>query len=265
MPDSTFMFRLTFCASFSLLAAGLACAQPPAPPPPGPAGGPPPPPRAARSPQAEALDAITHAYDSLNRVAALATSASATGAVSPGGLLAQGQTAYQEALSQYQAQDLTAARELATAANDLARAIDELTMSDAGHAAAQIPPPPAASMTDQALRTNADLARAGRAILEARRTLDATNTMPATTVTQAKALIASSQDLQQRGQALLNQGQPRGAASLARAADALAHAASHLQNPALIAAGLRPAAPPPPPPPPPHAGPPPPPERGRQN
>jgi hypothetical protein len=90
------------------------------------------------------------------------------------------------------------------------------------------------------------------------------NVIPAETTRRVRDLLTLSQQLQQRAQASLSQS-PREASSAARASDAIAHAADHLQNRYLIASGIVPAGPagrpgPPPPPPGGPGAPPPPPD-----
>ena len=142
----------TLIVALSLLMSGAAWAQPPGPPPPpppGPGGPPPPVPM-----QTDALGAIQRAHDTINQAVSFTQISKDAAGVSLGPLVTQGKTAYQEALSRYQASDLIGARELATAANDLSRAVVELatTMTQAN---GQVPQPPTPiGVNDDAFRAN---------------------------------------------------------------------------------------------------------------
>ena len=253
MPIHAIGQRTVLSSVLSLLACGGAFAQPPGRGrPPGPPDGPPPP--AGMPMQIDALRAIERAYDGVNRAASFAAVSKEAAGVSLITVVTQSKNAYQEALSRYQASDLIGARELATVASDLSHAIEELVMNGATRASAQLPAPPTPTgFNDEAFRANDELARAGQTTIEAQTSLTSySNLIAADAAAQARTLIATSQQLQERGHALLTQNQPREASAMARAADALAHAASHLQNRYLIAAGV--VAPEPPGPPPPGPG-----------
>jgi hypothetical protein len=91
--------------------------------------------------------------------------------------------------------------------------------------------------------------------------------VPADVTHRVRDLLTLSQQLQQRAQSSLSQS-PREASAAARASDALAHAADHLQNRYLIASGVGAAGLPGRPGPPPRSGlgaPPPPPDAGDGN
>ena len=225
--------------------------------------------------QEQASDAIQRAYDALNRSAALPQPPSQ----GEGDILGKGRDAYQQALSKYQASNFVGAREDAMAAADLARAAEQIASANLiadGSKRLQLPAPPAASQPGLVnARAYQDLARASEHSVRVSSELS-TGVANA----QAHALVAQSQQLQQRAQTLLAASKPEEAAAIARASDALLAAADHLERRDLIASGripsasgpegpgVGPAAPPPadqgtaPPPPPPGGpgGPPPPPQ-----
>jgi hypothetical protein len=201
---------------------------------------------AAQDAQLEVQDAMQRAYDGLNRSTALVEAAKGTASGIPlNRFIADGKAFYQEALSRYQAFDYIGARELAAVADDMAHAAETMAMSSigSGDAAGITAPPSQPGVTEDAFRANDEIARAGGTILQvqSRRVRD---------------LLNLSQQLQQRAQSSLVQS-PREASAAARASDAIAHAADHLQNRYLIASGVVPAGPAgrPGPPPPPRGGP----------
>ena len=124
---------------------------------------------------------------------------------------------------------------------------------------------PRPGVAEDAFRANDEIARAGGTILQVQSAGSYSNVVPAETTRRVRDLLTLSQQLQQRAQASLSQN-PREASAAARASDAIAHAADHLQNRYLIASGIVPAGPagrpgpPPPPPGGPGAPPPPPPD-----
>lgn len=222
---------------------------------------------AAQDAQLDVQNAMQRAYDGLNRANALvaATKGSSANGVSLNRLIADGKAFYQEGLSRYQAFDYVGARELAAAADDLARAAETMAMSTigSGNAAGITAPPSQPGIAEDAFRANNEIARAGSTILQVQSAGSYSNVVPAETTRRVRELLALSQQLQQRAQASLSQS-PREASAAARASDAIAHAADHLQNRYLIASGVVPAGPAgrpgPPPPPPGGAGAPPPPD-----
>ena len=222
---------------------------------------------AAQDAQLDVQNAMQRAYDGLNRANALvaATKGSSANGVSLNRLIADGKAFYQEGLSRYQAFDYVGARELAAAADDLARAAETMAMSTigSGNAAGITAPPSQPGIAEDAFRANNEIARAGSTILQVQSAGSYSNVVPAETTRRVRELLALSQQLQQRAQASLSQS-PREASAAARASDAIAHAADHLQNRYLIASGVVPAGPAgrpgPPPLPPGGAGAPPPPD-----
>jgi hypothetical protein len=222
---------------------------------------------AAQDAQLDVQDAMQRAYDGLNRSTALVEAAKANSAngVSLNRLIADGKAFYQEGLSRYQAFDYIGARELAAAANDLARAAETVAMSSigSGNAAGITSPPSQPGIAEEAFRANDEIARAGSTILQVQSVGSYSNVVPAETALRVRDLLNLSQQLQQRAQSSLSQS-PREASAAARASDAIAHAADHLQNRYLIASGVMPAGPAgrpgPPPPPPGRSGAPPPPD-----
>jgi hypothetical protein len=212
---------------------------------------------AAQDAQLDVQDAMQRAYDGLNRSTALVEAAKANSAngVSLNRLIADGKAFYQEGLSRYQAFDYIGARELAAAANDLARAAETVAMSSigSGNAAGITSPPSQPGIAEEAFRANDEIARAGSTILQVQSAGSYSNVVPAETTRRVHDLLSLSQQLQQRAQSSLSQN-PREASAAARASDAIAHAADHLQNRYLIASGVIPAGPagrpgtPPPPP-----------------
>jgi hypothetical protein len=228
-------------------------------------GGPPPDPRYAT--QEEAAAAVQRAYDGITRVSILGNAASVVG-VNMNTLITESKSAYQEALSRYQANDYVGAREQAMASADLARASEELAMSTGvGASQAGIPAPPvAAANPEDNLRATRDVQNLSYRLSAMGTNLNSATSVPAATASQAKSLLAMSQQLQQQAQSLLSQNQLERAIRLAHAGDASTHVAEHLENRYLIAAGIAPIPPPPPPspdgvalPPPGPDGPPPPP------
>jgi hypothetical protein len=223
---------------------------------------------AAQDAQLDVQDAMQRAYDGLNRATALVEAAKANSAngVSLNRLIVDGKAFYQEGLSRYQAFDYMGARELAAAADDLARAAETIAMSSigSGNAAGITAPPSQPGIAEEAFRANDEIARAGSTILQVQSVSSYSNVVPAETTRRVRDLLTLSQQLQQRAQSSLSQS-PREASAAARASDAIAHAADHLQNRYLIASGAMPAGPagrpgpPPPPPGGPGAPPPPPP------
>ena len=236
---------------------------------PGPRGkGPRGPGMTAQDAQLDVQDAMQRAYDGLNRSTALVEAAKGTGSgISLNRLIADGKAFYQEGLSRYQAFDYIGARELAAAADDMAHAAETMAMSSigSGNAAGITAPPSQPGIAEDAFRANDEIARAGGTILQVQSAGSYSNVVPAETTRRVRDLLTLSQQLQQRAQAWLAQS-PREASAAARASDAIAHAADHLQNRYLIASGIMPAGPagrPGPPPPPlggPGAPPPPPPD-----
>jgi hypothetical protein len=214
---------------------------------------------AAQDAQLDVQDAMQRAYDGLNRSTALVEAAKGTAnGISLNRFIAEGKAFYQEALSRYQAFDYIGARELAAAADDMAHAAETMGMSSigSGNAAGIAAPPSQPGIAEDAFRTNDEIARAGSTILQVQSAGSYSNVVPAETTHRVHDLLTLSQQLQQRAQASLSQS-PREASAGARASDAIAHAADHLQNRYLIASGIVPARPPgrPGPPPPPPGGP----------
>jgi len=220
---------------------------------------------AAQGAQLDVQDAMQRAYDGLNRSTALVEAAKGTAnGISLNRFIAEGKAFYQEALSRYQAFDYIGARELAAAADDMAHAAETMAMSSigSGNAAGISAPPSQPGIAEDAFRANDEIARAGSTILQVQSAGSYSNVVPAETTHRVHDLLTLSQQLQQRAQASLSQS-PSEASTAARASDAIAHAADHLQNRYLIASGIVPAGPPgrlgPPPPPPGGPGTPPPP------
>jgi hypothetical protein len=219
----------------------------------------------AQDAQLDVQDAMQRAYDGLNRSTALVEAAKGTSSgISLNRFIADGKSFYQEALSRYQAFDYIGARELAAAADDMAHAAETMAMSSigSGNAAGITAPPSQPGIAEDAFRANDEIARAGGTILQVQNAGSYANVVPAETTRRIHDLLTLSQQLQQRAQASLSQS-PREASPAARASDAIAHAADHLQNRYLIASGIVPAGPagrpgPPPPPGGPGAPPPPP-------
>src|ERR1700683_4076330 len=220
---------------------------------------------AAQDAQLDVQDAMQRAYDGLNRSTALVEAAKGTaGGIPLNRFIADGKAFYQEALSRYQAFDYIGARELAAAADDMAHAAETMAMSSigSGNAAGITAPPSQPGIAEEAFRANEQIARAGNTLLQVQSAGSYANAVPAETTRRVRDLLTQSQQLQQRAQASLSQS-PREASAAARASDAIAHAADHLQNRYLIASGIVPAGPagrpgPPPPPGGPGAPPPPP-------
>jgi len=210
---------------------------------------------AVQDAQRDVQDAMQRAYDGLNRSTALVEAAKGGNGDSLDRLLADGKAFYQEALSRYQGFDYIGSRELAAAADDLARAAETMAMSSigSGNAAGITAPPSQPGIAEEAFRANDEIARAGNTILQVQGASGYSNVVPAGTARRVRDLLSLSQQLQQRAQSSLSQN-PREASAAARASDAIAHAADHLQNRYLIAAGVVPPGPagrpgPPPPPP----------------
>jgi hypothetical protein len=221
---------------------------------------------AAQDAQLDVQDAMQRAYDGLNRSTALVEAAKGTaGGIPLNRFIADGKAFYQEALSRYQAFDYIGARELDAAADDMAHAAETMAMSSigSGNAAGITAPPSQPGVAEDAFRANDEIARAGSTILQVQSAGSYSNVVPAETTHRVRDLLTLSQQLQQRAQASLSQS-PREASAAARASDAIAHAADHLQNRYLIASGIVPAGPQgrpgPPPPPPGGPGAPPPPD-----
>jgi hypothetical protein len=222
---------------------------------------------AAQDAQLDVQDAMQRAYDGLNRSTALVEAVKGTAnGISLNRLIADGKAFYQEGLSRYQAFDYIGARELAAAADDMAHAAETMAMSSigSGNAAGIAAPPSQPGIAEDAFRANDEIARAGSTILQVQNAGSYSNVVPAETTQRVHDLLTLSQQLQQRAQASLSQS-PREASAAARASDAIAHAADHLQSRYLIASGIVPAGPrgrpgPPPPPPGGPGAPPPPPD-----
>jgi hypothetical protein len=209
-------------------------------------GGPPPNPQYAT--QEEAAAAVPRASDGIARVGVLGNGASVAG-VHVNTLIMESKSAYQEALSRYQANDYVGAREQAMASTDLARASEELSMfNGVGASQAGVPAPPvAAANPEDSLRATRDVQNLSYRLSAITTTLNSATSVPAATASQAKSLLAMGQQLQKQAQSLLSQNQPERAIRLAHAGDALTHVAEHLENRYLIAAGIVPTPPPPPP------------------
>lgn len=209
---------------------------------PGGPASPPPDPRVAT--QEEAAAAVQRAYDGIARVRVLGNGSSVAG-LNVNTLIAESKSAYQEALSRYQANGYVGAREQAMASADLARASEELAMSTGvGASQAGVPAPPvAAANPEDSLRAMRDVQNLSYRLSAVGNTLNSASSIPAATASQAKSLLAMSQQLLQRAQSLLSQNQPEHAIRLARAGDALTHVAEHLENRYLIAAGIVPTPP----------------------
>jgi hypothetical protein len=223
---------------------------------------------AAQDAQLDVQDAMQRAYDGLNRSTALVEAAKGTASgISLNRSIADGKAFYREALSRYQAFDYIGARELAAAADDMAHAAETMAMSSIGsrNAVGITAPPSQPGIAEDAFRANDEIARAGGTILQVQSAGSYSTVVPAETTRRVHDLLILSQQLQQRAQASLSQS-PREASAAARASDAIAHAAAHLQNRYLIASGIVPAGPagrpgpPPRPPGGPGAPPPPPPD-----
>jgi hypothetical protein len=207
---------------------------------------PPPDPRYAT--QQEAAAAVQRAYDGIARVSVLGNGTSVAG-INVNTLISESKSAYQEALSRYQSNDYVGAREQAMASADLARALEELAMST-GIAPSQtgVPAPPvAAANPEDSLRATRDVQNLSYRLSAMSSTLSGAASLPAATASQARSLLAMSQQLQQQAQSLLSQNQPERAIRLAHAGDALTRVAEHLENRYLIAAGIVPTPPAPPP------------------
>jgi hypothetical protein len=214
---------------------------------------------AAQDAQLDVQNAMQRAYDALNRSTALVEAVKGTASgISLNRLIADGKAFYQEGLSRYQAFDYIGARELAAAADDMAHAAETMAMGSigSGNAAGIAAPPSQPGIAEDGFRANDEIARAGSTILQVQSAGSYSNVVPAETTRRVHDLLILSQQLQQRAQASLSQS-PREASAAARASDAIAHAADHLQNRYLIASGIVPAGPPgrPGPPPPPPGGP----------
>jgi len=193
----------------------------------------------------EAAAAIQHAYDGISRTSLFGTSEAGPGAVSVNDIASLSKTAYQEALSCYQANNYVGAREQAMTSADLSRAVEELLMSGGafgGGAGVPVPPTPVEER-DHAAR---DFENLSYRLGEIKSGLRGSNALPARAAAQAQSLVSLSEQLQQQAQDLLVHNQAPRAGHVARAGDALTHAVEHLQNRYLLAAGIVPAPPPPP-------------------
>jgi len=233
-----------FVTAGLLLGTFAAVAQPAPPPPGGPAPGPPLPANPLMTTQQDAGAAVQGAYDAIGRSTLMAGSNNAEGAAN---LLIQSKSAYQQALTWYQASNFVAAREAAMIATDLARATDELTSA---HLMATtqpgIPlPPQSFAGPDPVARVYGDLGRLTQHRADVAAQIAAS---PDAVDAEVHRLLQESTRFQQKAQNLLNSQKPEQAGAMARAADALLAACDHSMERALIASGRvgAPAATPPP-------------------
>ena len=255
---NSFLKPLVFVVSLGCM---LAQAQPGPGTPGRRAGGPPPDPRVATAEEASA--AIQHAYDGISRLAILGNSDRSVAGVSKTSLESQSKAEYQRALSSYQRNDYAGAREQSMSAADLAHAAEELAMFTAATSSSGgVPAPPVNAQSlpggDDVSR---DVANVSYRISYIQSAMNNGGSVSTESRKSIKSILDMSQRLQTEAQNSLGRNEPQRAAPLARAADALTHAAEHMQNASLLAAGLMPAPPPPPgrgpedPPPPPDRGP----------
>ncbi|MGB8885944.1 MAG: hypothetical protein WCC87_04430 [Candidatus Korobacteraceae bacterium] len=191
----------------------------------------------------DAAAAIQRAYDEISRASLAGNDSASADGVNAGTLLLQSKTAYEEALSNYQSGDYLGAREQAMSSADLSRATEELLMGAA--TVTGVPSPNAMSLdVEESLRTVRDLQNVSYRLRNIESTLGDTKVVPADAVSQARSLLEMGHQLEQQAQDLLSRNQLQRAAHTVRAADALTHAAEHLQNRYLLAAGLAPVLPP---------------------
>ena len=187
----------------------------------------------------EAATAIQHAYDGISRTSVLRNSDAGGRVVNVNDVASESKTAYQEALSSYQANDYVGAREQAMASADMSRAVEELLMSgEAFGGRADVPTPPTA--VEEHDRAARDLENLSYRLIGLKRRTTEGNALPAAAIAVVQSLVSRSELLQQQAQDLLLHGQPARAGHIARAGDALTHAGEHIQNRHLLAAGIIP-------------------------
>jgi hypothetical protein len=231
-----FLRRLLLATTVVL---GFCCAQAqPGPKGPGNHPGPPHDPRVATPNEAAAT--IQHAYDAISHTAHLGNSDGVRRIVNVNEIESESKTAYQEALSCYQASDYVGAREQAMASADLSRALEELVMSGqgSGRDASQPVPPALAGERDRSAR---DLENLNYRLRELRRRLTEGRPLPGETAALLQSLVNRGEQLQREAQDLLLHGQAVRAGHMARVGDALTHAAEHIQNRYLLADDILPA------------------------
>jgi len=228
--------RRLLLATTVVLCLAAAQAQP-GPKGPGKHPGPPHDPRTAALDEASA--AIQHAYDAISRTALLGNSNGVRRIVNVDEIESESKTAYQEALSCYQASDYVGAREQALASADLARSLEEFVMSEeASDGGTSLPVPPApAGERDRSAR---DLENLSYRLRGMKRRLAEGTALPAATAALLRSLVNGGDQLLQKAQDLLLHGQEVRAGHTARAGDALTHAAEHILNRYLVAAGIVP-------------------------
>jgi hypothetical protein len=206
-----------------------------------------PPPDARVATPDDAAVAIQHAYDGISLTSTFGDRPVVVGGANVSGLLSESKTAYQEALSSYQLGDYVAAREQAMTSGDLSHAAQELRMSAGDSARIPAPIAPGRPDSEESFHAARDLQNLNYRLQVMDSTLGGNKSVPAAAVSHARLLLAMSWQLEQAAQTFLSQNQQRRALHMTHAADALTHAAEHLQNRYLLAAGVIPTPPPPPP------------------
>jgi hypothetical protein len=186
----------------------------------------------------EASAAIRHAYDAISRTGLLGN-ANPQGSAQIDEIQSQSKTAYQEALSCFQSNDYVAAREQAMTSGDFSRAVEELELSVVEFGAGASVPAPAGDAEERD-RTAGDLQNLEYRLRAIQRRQLPEHVISSDIARLIRSLILESEQLQQQARGLLLQGQAVKAGHTARAGDALTHAAEHIGNRYLLAAGILP-------------------------
>jgi hypothetical protein len=175
---------------------------------------------------------IERAYDGLHRTQAILAYVKIVDSKDPnvGQLLDEAKRCYEQALSNYQKENFSAAGELAAASSDLSRAVEMIvswTFRSSANSPTLVPPPPMHQVTssqsgqiqDRLMHTQKSLSRI-RWLLE-------NGTMPQEDIEEVQKIVAWSETFLARARQMSRHGQVEDASEFAQAADVVMHSAEH--------------------------------------
>jgi hypothetical protein len=175
---------------------------------------------------------IEHAYDGLHRTQAILAYVKIVDLKDPnvGQLLDEAKRSYEEALSNYQRENFSAARELAAASSDLSVAIEMViswTFRSSANSPTLVPPPPVRHVTSTQSGQIQDRLYHVQKSLSRIRWLLENGTMPQEDIEEVQKIAAWSETFLFQARQMSQQWRIEDATEFAQAAEAVMHSAEH--------------------------------------
>jgi hypothetical protein len=175
---------------------------------------------------------IEHAYDGLHRTQAILAYVKIMDSKDPnvGQLLEEAKRSYEQALSNYQKENFSAAGELAAASSDLSMAVEMIvswTFRSSANSPTLVPPPPMLQATTSQSGQIQDRLRHVQKSLSRIRWLLDNGTMPREDIEEVQKIVVWSETFLAQARQLSRQGHIEDASEFAQAAEAVMHSAEH--------------------------------------